>query len=333
MCSCLPVNNEPADMPHRWFPHPSFLLGEPFQEQFVNVDQATSWCSQQARCRGFTISLTHMQDGHLHFVRFFDRITHVLSAEWLSYVKEPTTAWRYSFSPGYLTYEDGDALLHQQYTTAFDASRYCDAEPACVGFVLRRQPAVLAAEAASERAWFGFVGTRLGVASPADSGLSRRLLSVFDGESVTYRKTAPLVVGEEDGRVEVDHGGGGAVGAYPMRTYALHYGFLADDAGAPLERHVASLDEAVEWCDTHTMCVGFCLPTDPSADRRPSEADLGAVGRGVRLWVTYWPVGTRLVYSTEWVTYAAEQPALGAYLMQPGYLLDSDAGYRDCHRD
>ena len=55
------------------------------------VGAAADWCSLEPRCRGFTIS-AEVHDDRLHWVRFSSNGRVVLSAEWMSYLKEPTAA-------------------------------------------------------------------------------------------------------------------------------------------------------------------------------------------------------------------------------------------------
>ena len=55
------------------------------------MGDAADWCSLEPRCRGFTIS-AEVHDDRLHWVRFSSNGRVVLSAEWMSYLKEPTSA-------------------------------------------------------------------------------------------------------------------------------------------------------------------------------------------------------------------------------------------------
>lgn len=298
-------------MSHNFFVRPGFLSGSsPYHETFALVEAAAHECSLEPRCRGFTLSLSYMEDGKMHYVRFYEHATTTLSAEWLSYIKEPLTAHQYTFAPGYLTHADAGqsaSILHRQYTTLLDAHSFCDGEATCEGFVLRRQPGAVA-EMNAELAWVSFIGR----------SSTRPVLAVFEAESVSYRKGRPLLPRTPAGSTSGNHRAGGtSTGASissstRTHTYTLQLGFLFDGARPSLEQHQATLEEGERWCSAHPLCVGFSTPLDTSY----------LEGAGERAWLTYWGAGARLAFASEWATYAQDgQGALGAYMLQPGFLV------------
>ena len=98
------------------------------------VDAAADWCSAEPRCRGFTIS-AEVHDDRLIFVRFSATAGHVLSGEWMSYLKEPAERHAYSFSPGYLLapgeelHEEWASLLLEEASNPSDAALLLLAQP------------------------------------------------------------------------------------------------------------------------------------------------------------------------------------------------------------
>jgi hypothetical protein len=306
-------------MAHRFFAQIGYLSGTPFQEHFALVDQAADVCSSVPRCRGFTLSLAHMQDGHMHHVRFFDHVSIVLSADWLSYVKDPVNAHDYVYTPSYVAdaeLVDSVPMLHQQYTTLMDAHRFCDAEQACQGFVLRRHPSDDGSSASDgRRAWITFDGISQGA-----TGNRARMLSVYDGVSVAYRKGHPLRTGASSSAPS------------ERRTYSLQHGYLSDATGdvhdgAWRARHRGTLSEGEQYCSAHAWCVGFSTPRD-------TEYVEGDGSDGSVLWLSFWATGAQLVFSTEWVTYVQlGTSALGAYLLSPGFLDTEGAGMADSRGD
>ena len=303
-----------SPMAHRFIAQIGYLSGTPFQEHFALVDQAADVCSSVPRCRGFTLSLAHMQDGHMHHVRFFDHVSIVLSADWLSYVKDPVISHDYVYTPSYVAdaeLVDSVPMLHQQYTTLMDAHRFCDAEQACQGFVLRRHPSddelddgSLASD--GRRTWITFDGITQGA-----TGNRARVLSVYDGVSVAYRKGHPLRTGASSSAPS------------ERRTYSLQHGYLSDDTGddahvgAWRARHRGTLREGEQYCSAHAWCVGFSTPRDTEY----------VEGDGSVLWLTFWATGAQLVFSTEWVAYVQlGASSLGEYLLSPGFLDTEGAG-------
>lgn len=204
----------------------------PLWESFITIDSAAHQCSVEPRCRGFTLSVLHLQDDRLHFVSFFSHTSVALSSEWLTYVKEPLSIHHYHFAPGYLVMRGSDDSaptpdnsvsslsnstrrppLHQSTTQLFDAMRFCDAEPSCEGFTLRRTPLMSARASAddassADAAWTVFLGPRVadrseraherdpdsagGIQRGANVRAWRWLQVVFDSAHVSYVKGRAL---------------------------------------------------------------------------------------------------------------------------------------------
>lgn len=294
----VPAAPPPTLASHSFFVQSGFLIDgapgtpeAPYREGFMMVDAAAHDCSLEPRCRGFTLSAAHMQDDRLHFVRFFSHTNVALSAEWITHTKEPMQAFAYHFSPGYLlpqlprgsrsleSAREVDVArpqltpLLQVYTTLYDAQRYCDAEPDCAGFTLRRHPSESAAaeqeapsnhdnQAAAAASHFAYI-TFAGLDESATDDRYTGFMSVYDDDHVSYLRGAALATGVNTHSAADLRGAGGSESAIgraaapqqPRVRYRLQLGFLGATAH-PMHEARMSLNDGYAWCSAQRACGG-----------------------------------------------------------------------------
>ena len=362
-------------MAHGFFPHAGFLIDgapgsarAPYREEFMLLDAAAHECSLERKCRGFTLSASHMQDDRLHFVRFFSHNRVALSGDWITHLKEPTHAHAYEFVPGFLLPAparrkpsagdlaadedededtDGEAAaeasheplvpIHAESTTLFDAQRYCDAEPSCEGFTLRRLPSDGGdggGNAAGEAhlAWIIFAGRPADwPSSPStqphersvERGLERSVITAYDQAHVSYlrglrtRQPSPHTALSSGGALSTQAADPAAA------LYILQLGYLGGTTLPSIRQAQMQVADGRRWCAANPHCAGFSTSSTP-------QASGGSNGVTTTPWLTFWGGGGgggRLTFSSDWISYVrADSGCLGGYLQQPGYLQSDGYG-------
>ena len=182
-------------MSHGFFTHAGFLIDgapgsarAPFREEHMLVEGAAHECSLDPRCRGFTYSVTHMQDDRLHFVRFFSHNHVAISGEWVSHLKEPTHAHAYQFVPGFLL----PAPRRGARRARGRSSTTSAASPArCRCSTRRRASAAAAARRGPDRASTECSGQRLSQVSCAPNTFTSFLCSRSRTASLKSRTRTP----------------------------------------------------------------------------------------------------------------------------------------------
>jgi hypothetical protein len=285
-----------------------------------------------------------MQDDKLHFVRYFTHSAVATSSDWVSYAKEPTHTHVYHFAPGFLikqsrmltntddgnvddiggsprsiTLHNGDQIpaplvpLHEERTSLFDAQRYCDAEPSCAGFTLRREPSIDAASddgaggGPTSVTWITFA------AHAFASGVGvNGITAAYDASHVSYIRGRPLARPST-----LRNGTDGAA------LYTLQLGFLGGQGASPLWQARMTIDAGRSWCSTSAWCTGFTLTSSADTD------DPNVRGSDGARWLTFWPGAPRTTFASGWVSYVrADAASMGMYLQQPGFL-QADGTHED----